>query len=581
MADANGLEALGKSGRSVSHEAQVPSPRRQPGSLDVELNGRRYQARWAQLGSVEQLRVNLRVESGTNGSTRLHVETLDLYSPRSRSVFAARAARVFGLDAEAIEADLSDLLMRVDREQQELARVAASPAESSGEGAPVLTEAERKEALRFLRAPDLIDRIAADMDVLGYVGEEINKKLGYLITVSRKLPDPLSAIIISQSGAGKSGLAGALERLVPPEDTVFWSRLTPQALYYVEHDFLKRKLVVIEEREGSDAADYSIRALQSQHKLVQAVPVKDPTSGAIRTRTMEVEGPAAFLETTTRVNINPENASRCFEIYLDESPAQTQRIQAAQRNAKTAAGLTHRERGGRIERVHQNAQRLLDPVAVVIPYAPLLTFPDSWLRTRRDNLRLLNLIEAVAFLHQFQRPRKRTESGTDYIEATVEDYAIAYALAASVLGFGLDELRKPARDLLAFIESKVRELGEARGVAPTSVSFQRRDVRAWSGLPNHQVKLAMHELEELEYVEVERAARGSRFTYRLAQSGEHKRAPLGGLLTPVELFNRLNEAHKGERGGGHSPRPQAKVERSGRNPVSTHSRAQSRATARG
>jgi hypothetical protein len=66
--------------------------------------------------------------------------------------------------------------------------------------------------------------------------------------------------------------------------------------------------------------------------------------------------------------------------------------------------LARRERGKAVERMHQNAQRLLDPVAVVIPYATLLTFPTSWLRTRRDNLRLLNLIEAVVFLHQFQRP---------------------------------------------------------------------------------------------------------------------------------------------------------------------------------
>ena len=112
----------------------------------------------------------------------------------------------------------------------------------------------------------------------------------------------------------------------------------------MEKDFLKRKLVVIEEREGSEAADYSIRALQSKHKLVQAVPVKDPATGSIQTRTMEVEGPAAFIETTTRLHINPENASRCFELYLDESPTQTGRVQQAQRAAKTAEGLQLRAR---------------------------------------------------------------------------------------------------------------------------------------------------------------------------------------------------------------------------------------------
>jgi len=543
------------------------------GCFNIELGGRRYQARWAQAGTVEHLRVNLRVESGTNGGARMHVETLDLYSPRSRSVFAARAAHMLGAEVDAIEEDLSALLVAVDKAQRAAAMSAAhKPVE---EAAPVMSDAERQEALALLRSPELMDRIARDLDTLGYVGEESNKKLGYLIAVSRKLPEPLSAIIISQSGAGKSGLATVLERLAPPEEVVFWSRLTPQALYYVEKDFLKRKLVVIEEREGSDAADYSIRALQSKHKLVQAVPVKDPATGSIRTRTMEVEGPAAFLETTTRSQINPENASRCFELYLDESPAQTGRVQEAQRAAKTALGLVLRQKARVIEQVHQNAQRLLEPVAVVIPYAKLLTFPTSWLRTRRDNLRMLNLIEAVAFLHQFQRARKRGEAGAEYIEATVEDYAMAYALAVSVLGFGLDELRKPVRDLLATIESKVQAAAEPKGLRSQAVQFTRREVRAWTGLPNHQVKLAMHELEEMEYLEVERAARGSRFGYRLAHSGAERSAPVSGLLTPVELFNRIAKSPTASK-AMRASRPavsalgSGKVEQSGKRARSTH-----------
>jgi hypothetical protein len=379
------------------------------------------------------------------------------------------------------------------------------------------------------------------MDALGYVGEDANKKLGYLIAVSRKLAEPLSAILISQSGAGKSGLAGALERLVPFEEVVFWSRLTPQALYYVEKDVLKRKLVVIEERDGSDAADYSIRALQSKHKLVQAVPVKDPSTGTIQTRTMEVEGPAAFLETTTRLHINPENASRCFELYLDETPAQTERVQHAQRMAKTAEGLRVRERARAVERTHQNAQRLLEPIGIVIPYAPLLTFPSAWLRTRRDHPRLLNLVEAAAFLHQMQRTRGRLREGVEYIEATVEDYAIAYALASSVLSGGLDELRRPVRELLVVIEQKAHALATEQGSRPSAVAFTQRDVRDWSGLPHHQVKIALHELEELEYVEVERSQRGGRHRYRLVGDLAQQRVPLAGLLTPAQLFNRMQQ----------------------------------------
>ncbi len=560
----------GRSQNTSDRRQSAASHPPRSGALDLELAGRRYLARWAQPGTVENLRVNVRVEAGSNGSGRLHVETLDLYSPRSRKVFAARAAKIFEAPVEAIEDDLSELLVSVDRVQRDTAM--AARAEATAEPIAKMTDAERREAMALLKVPELMDRIARDMDAVGYVGEAVNKKLGYLIAVSRKLPDPLSAILISQSGAGKSGLAGVLERLVPPEEMVFWSRLTPQALYYVEKDFLKRKLVVIEEREGSDAADYSIRALQSKHKLVQAVPLKDPATGAIRTCTLEVEGPAAFLETTTRLHINPENASRCFELYLDETPAQTERVHDAQRALKTAEGLTKRQRTRAVELLHQNAQRLLEPVPVVIPYAPLLTFPATWLRTRRDHLRLLNLIEAVAFLHQMQRPRRRLPSGSEYIEAKVEDYAIAYELAASVLGFGFDELRKPARDLLAVIELKLSEVADARAVKVGSVSFSRRDVRQWAGLPNHQVKLAMRELEDLEYLEVQRATRGSRYMYRLVVDAQKGRTPMTGLLTPVELFNRIEEAEIGSKDRRSTAR---KVEKSGKRRVSTHNSKQS------
>ena len=532
------------------------------GALDMTINGRRYRIRWLHPGTVEQLRVNVRVEAGDNGSGRMHVETLDLFSPRSRQVFATRAARALGVTAQELDEELSAVLLAVDQAQRAQAvAAAAAPAAS----APAeMSDAERAEALELLRDPHLMDRIAGDMEALGYVGEEGNKRLAYLVAVSRKLPEPLSAIVISQSGAGKSGLTSTIERLVPPEDVVFWSRLTPQALYYVEKDFLKRKLVVIEEREGSEAADYSIRALQSRHKLVQAVPVKDPATGSIQTRTMEVEGPAAFLETMTRYSLNPENASRCFELFLDETPAQTLRIQAAQRTARTATGSRRRQHALAIERVHRNAQRLLVPVEVRIPYAEQLTYPIAWMRTRRDNQRLLNLIEAITFLHQQQRALQTESSGARYIEATVEDYAIAYALAAQVLDSGLDELKKPVRDALAVIEQRLEELAKTRGVQRAAVEWTRRDVREWTGQPSHHVKQIMRELENLELVELERSVRGSRYTYRLA-TDVRRREPLAGLLTPVALYTLVSAAPAAERA---TPAP-AKVEQSGKRPAST------------
>jgi DNA primase len=284
-------------------------------------------------------------------------------------------------------------------------------------------ESRALEALSFLRRRDLLDQVAKDLDALGFVGEETNKRLLYLVAVSRKLEDPLSAIVLSQSGAGKSGLTEVIEKLCPPEDVVLLTRLTPQSLYYTEPGFLDRKLVIVEERYGSIEADYSIRVLQSRKKLIAAAPVKDPQTGNMRTKVFTVEARAAFIEATTASSVNHENATRCFELQMDETEAQTQRIHERQRLLRTGRGLELRQQAEAITRRHWNAQRLLEPLAVVIPFADKLSFPSSWMRTRRDHARFLNLIEVSAFLHQHQR--ERTAEGA--IVASLADYEAAYA----------------------------------------------------------------------------------------------------------------------------------------------------------
>src|SRR5207253_6453735 len=57
-----------------------------------------------------------------------------------------------------------------------------------------------------------------------YVGEDTNKRLLYLVAVSRKLSDPISAVILSQSGAGKSGISEVRseERRVGKECNCHW-----------------------------------------------------------------------------------------------------------------------------------------------------------------------------------------------------------------------------------------------------------------------------------------------------------------------------------------------------------------------
>ena len=114
--------------------------------------------------------------------------------------------------------------------------------------------------------------------------------------------------------------------------------------------------------------------------------------------------------------------------------------------------------------LHQNAQRLLAPLAVVNPYSEHLTFVDDRTRTRRDHEKYLTLIDAIALLHQHQRKVQTVQHGGKtlrYVEATPFDIETANRLASEVLGRTLDELPPKTRELLRKIT-----LGWTSGARP-------------------------------------------------------------------------------------------------------------------
>ena len=533
-----GPEAATAAAKAATPAQEVPAVAAPPGaapSVDRREDGvyfcfgrRAYRAAGFPSKRREHLRASLKVEF--NGA--VHVDHIDLYSSKSRAAFVGCCRKIF-------DAQEGDLHRELNRIIEELEKIQGTLADGEApEGPPPMTEEDGAEAMAALRSPTLYADILRDMETLGYVGEEANKGIGYLVGVSRKLDDPLSCVIISQSSAGKSVLADTVEKMTPPEDVVSLSRATPQAFFYIVKDGLVHKLVIMEERVGAENADYAIRTLQSKKKLSQAVSLKDEATGQIKTKFFEVRGPVAYIETTTKPRIHEENATRCFELYLDESAEQTHRIHTLQREGMTLEGLERHGRQDRLIRRHHNMQRILRPVAVVIPYAPLIEFPTAWLRTRRDHPRYFNLIRVVAFIHQHQRETKRTAEGAEYIEATVEDYRISYGLAKAVMGESFTELKKPQRELLLALAKLTEERGDVT----------RREVREAAGLPNRRCWELLEDLVDLEYLEKPQGRPGQTCRYRLAAHVGAVRGDLEGLTTPEQLAAKLSARS----GGGES-----------------------------
>lgn len=447
---------------------------------------------------VTYLRIPIRAERGS----KLHLDRVDLASSRGRKKFAHVAAARLGADPETIESHLVAIVSileehaREERVHQERPVFAAA--------VPFTPEA-RERAVSVLSRPDLLVVLERDLAALGYVGEAPAKKLALLVAVSRKLPSPLAAILRSSSGSGKSALLDLVARVTPPEDVVFLSELTPQALYYLEKDALKHKLLVVDERSGSERADYPIRTLLSRQTLTLAVTVPDGATGRRRTRLVEVQGPVAYLESTTAPNLNPENANRVLEIFLDESPEQTRRIQEAQRSRRTAL---KGEDPSLVDRL-RDLQRSLEPGAVEIPFAHRLAFPAELPRHRRDHEKFLRLIEASTLLHQHQRERR---SGR--FVAVPADYRIAYELALPILGRGSETLSPAARDLLRAL----RDL--------ELLEFTRRDVSRRFGWSPVRVWRTVQELLRADFVSRLPAGPDRRHRYRVLEFFEE-----GGIAT--------------------------------------------------
>lgn len=450
---------------------------------------------------------------------RFYVDTVNLASQQKVIGYAAEAARELEVKAEVVQADLGRVFLKLELLQDEALKRALEP---RAPAAVTMGEPERDAALAFLRSPRLIERIGEDLTACGLVGETVNKVVGYLAATSRKLDQPLAVLVQSSSAAGKSTLMDAVLALMPEEERIKYSAVTGQSLFYLGGEDLKHKILAIVEEEGASRASYALKLLQSEGELTIASTGKDPETGELKAQTYSVKGPVALVTTTTAADIDPELQNRCLVLSVDESREQTKLIHQQQREKRTLEGLARRAAREEIRALHRNAQRLLRPLAVLNPYAPALGFPDGATRMRRDHEKYLTLIDTIALLHQHQREVKtliRRGKPIEYVEATLEDVALANDLAHEVLGRSLDELPPQTRRLLILIERFVAQRMEAQAIERSQVRFSRRELREATAIGDTQLRLHLDRLVELEYVLVHRGGRGSSFVYELVYDG--------------------------------------------------------------
>ena len=259
-------------------------------------------------------------------------------------------------------------------------------------------------------------------------GEHGNAKLLYLIATSRLFDRPMNAAIKGPSSGGKSEIRRQVLEFFPPEDIVSFTTMSDRALLYNQGDFDHKVLSMAEAHsfQERDMQDYLLRELMSEGKL--KYPVVQKVGGQLVTRVIIKNGPVAFLVTTTRAALNPENETRTISLEIDDSENQTRRVlnKLAQTDGKNLRPD---------DSIHwdwQDYQRLLREIGnrnVVVPFAVALAslMPPRATRLRRDFMQIITCIKSHALIHCCKR--MNNEKGE-----LVADLDLDYVPVAELIG---------------------------------------------------------------------------------------------------------------------------------------------------
>ncbi len=467
---------------------------------------------------LDVMKVNLRLLVGE----AYHIETLDLLNQRMRKNYIQIANDSTSVLEETISNDLKEVFRELEEILYDYLEKSRKPEAKQIQMSPL----EREEALKELRDPNLVTRILEDFERCGLVGERINSLLGYLATVTRRTENPLAVIIQSSSSAGKSTLMDAILDLVPEEEKEKYSAMTGQSLFYMGAKDLKNKVLAISEEEGVEKAKYALKILQSEKRISIATTTKDQMTGKLMTTEYTVEGPVVLFLTTTSVEIDEELQNRAVILTVNEDREQTKTILANQREEETLSGVLKKKTKDGIVAVHQNMQRLLQPLAVVNPYANEIKFPDTRLRMRRDQKKYLTLIRSIALLHQYQREVKNAQDATGkdvpYIEVEKSDIELASFLFSRVFGKNLDDLSPHTKKLLSEVYTYVKELSQERSVSQSEIRLTRKEIRERTGVSDTRLRIHLKRLEDLEYLYARSGRQGLVVEYELLWEEEQE-----------------------------------------------------------
>jgi len=480
------------------------------------------------LEGLDRLRVTLKIELPDSPQPPLR-HNLDLYNDTQVEKLVRRTAERLETGTSIIAASLAELT-----EQLELYRLQEIKQQATEPQAKPLTEGERQTAIENLQAANLMEQTTQDLQAAGIQGEQENSVILYIAMTSRKCHDPLSVICLAKSGMGKSYLMEKVANCIPDEDKKEHTQFSGNSFYYFKREEIRGKVFLIEDLDGAQEVLFPIRELQTKKRISKTVTIKDK-SGQLRTVTLIVEGPVSVIGCTTKEKVYEDNANRAILIYIDSSKEQDKRIMDYQKQLR--AGQIDYTREHATARKLQNMQKVLQPVRVVNPYAPLIELPQEMFKPRRTLPLLLSFIEAITFYHQHQRELKAEPATAEaYIETTPQDIACAFKLLKETLFRKSGELSGSLREFYEWLKVWAQQHHIEK--------FYGNDIRKYSRINPRTLQRYLSELTEygrICFIGGSKYKGGYQYSIDTAQPEEQLQANID--LQIQETLQKVEAAH--------------------------------------
>ena len=343
-----------------------------------------------------------------------------------------------------------------------------------------------------LFGPGVLERLRSDAAQIHNVRRDKKAlELSLLVALGAQLAPlpngrPLgpSMLLTAEAGRGKNHLLDAAVKLLPEEFYLTFEIASGQSLYYAAAEnpaFLEHRFVYPSEIEGVEALIEFLRPMLSKGWARKLVTNKD-ADGRNVIQEIIVEGPVTAAIPTVRNKTDTQLQTR---LLVAELPDYVGRVKEHSKAVSELLHPSHRtaDYSYRLLLWHEGFRQLTGVRRVVFPLAhPDFALDDDTIsHGARLWANVLGLMATHAWLEQKNRKVVELPSGEPAIEATPDDYEVAYNLFTMVCKrtvVNLSETHRRILDSLYDLHQEfptregfaLREIASGAEVSPQTVS---------------------------------------------------------------------------------------------------------------